>query len=63
MLSEIMCYLVIMGLVVFVGCVIGYITLGKATRFYTRQILEEIDDYKKNKKGSLNDEDSFFNHD
>lgn len=62
MLSEIMVYLIIMILVIFVGCVIGYITLGKATRFYTRQILDEIDEYKK-QKGSTENDDTFFNND
>lgn len=62
MLSEIMVYIIIMVLVIFIGGVIGYITLGKATRFYTRQVLDEIEEYK-NKKGSTDNDDSFFNHD
>lgn len=62
MLSEIMVYIIIMVLVIFIGGVIGYITLGKATRFYTRQVLDEIEEYK-NKKGSADNDDSFFNHD
>lgn len=61
MLSEIMAYIIIMVLVIFVGGVIGYITLGKTTRFYTRQVLDEIEEYK-NKKGNVNN-DTFFNHD
>lgn len=62
MLSEIMVYIIIMVLVIFIGGVIGYITLGKATRFYTRQVLDEIEEYK-NKKGSADNDISFFNHD
>ena len=62
MLSEIIGYIIIMVLVIFVGCVIGYITLGKATRFYARQVLDEIEEYKNNKRGEDND-DTFFNHD
>lgn len=62
MLSEIMVYLIIMGLVIFVGGVIGYITLGKATRFYTRQVLDEIEYYKQ-KKGETENDDTFFNCD
>ena len=62
MLNEIASYIIILGLVIFVGGVIGYITLGKATRFYTRQVLEEIEDYKQ-KKGRIDNDDTFFNHD
>lgn len=62
MLSEIMVYIIIMVLVIFIGGVIGYITLGKATRFYTRQVLDEIEEYK-HKKGETENDDSFFNHD
>lgn len=62
MLNEIAIYIIILGLVVFIGGVIGYITLGKATRFYTRQVLDEIEEYKNNKRGEDND-DTFFNHD
>lgn len=62
MLAEITVYIIIMGLVIFVGGVIGYITLGKATRFYTRQVLDEIEDYK-NRNGGEESNDTFFNHD
>lgn len=62
MLAEITAYIIIMILVIFVGGVIGYITLGKATRFYTRQVLDEIEDYKQ-KKGEEYNDDTFFNHD
>lgn len=62
MLTEIMVYIIIMGLVIFIGGVIGYLTLGKATRFYTRQVLDEIEDYKQ-KKGTTENDDTFFNHD
>lgn len=62
MLKEIMVYLIIMSLVVFIGSVIGYITLGNTTRFYTRQVLDEIEEYK-NKKGTTDNDDSFFNCD
>ena len=63
MLAEIMMYLIIMGLVIFIGGVIGYITLGKATRFYTRQVLDEIEDYNQKKGEDYNDDDTFFNND
>lgn len=62
MLTEIMMYLIIMGLAIFIGGVIGYITLGKATRFYTRQVLDEIECYKQ-KKGEEYKDDTFFNND
>ena len=62
MLTEIMVYIIILGLVIFIGGVIGYITLGKATRFYTRQVLYEIEDYKQRKENEYNG-DTFFNHD
>lgn len=62
MLTEIMIYIIIMVLVIYIGSVIGYITLGKATRFYTRQVLDEIEEYK-NKKGCADNDDTFFNHD
>lgn len=62
MLNEIAIYIIILGLVIFIGGVIGYITLGKATRFYTRQVLDEIEEYK-NKKGTTDNDDSFFNCD
>lgn len=62
MLSEIIMYIIILVLVIFVGGVIGYLTLGKATRFYTRQVLDEIEEYKQRKGGTDND-DTFFNHD
>lgn len=62
MLNEIAIYIIILGLVIFIGGVIGYITLGKATRFYTRQVLDEIEEYK-NKKGTIENDDSFFNCD
>lgn len=62
MLAEITAYIIIMVLVIFVGSVIGYITLGKATRFYTRQVLDEIEEYKQ-KKGDTENVDSFFNND
>lgn len=62
MLNEIAIYIIILVLVVFVGGVLGYITLGKATRFYTRQVLDEIEEYK-NKKGSMDNDDTFFNCD
>lgn len=62
MLSEIMSYLIIFGLVIFVGGVIGYITLGKETRFYIRQVLDEIEDYNQ-KKGEERNDGTFFNHD
>lgn len=62
MLNEIAIYIIILGLVIFVGGVIGYITLGKTTRFYTRQVLDEIEVYK-NKKGCEDNDDTFFNHD
>lgn len=62
MLNEIAMYIIILGLAIFVGGVIGYITLGKATRFYTRQVLDEIEDYK-HKKGDTENDDSFFNCD
>ena len=62
MLTEIIVYVIIMVFVVFIGGVIGYITLGKATRFYTRQVLDEIEDDKQ-KKGRIDNDDTFFNHD
>ena len=62
MLNEIAIYIIILGLVILVGGVIGYITLGKTTRFYTRQVLDEIEDYKQ-KKGDIDNDDTFFNHD
>lgn len=62
MLAEITGYLIIMIFLIFVGGVIGYLTLGKATRFYTRQVLDEIEDYKQ-KKGEIDNDDTFFNHD
>lgn len=62
MLAEIAAYIIIMILVIFVGSVIGYITLGKATRFYTRQVLDEIEDYNQ-KKGEEHNDGTFFNHD
>lgn len=62
MLIEIMVYIIIMILVIFIGGVIGYITLGKETRFRTRQVLDEIEEYK-NKKGAKDNDDSFFNCD
>lgn len=62
MLAEITAYIIIMALVIFVGSVIGYITLGKATRFYTRQVLDEIEDYNQ-KKGEDYNDDTFFNND
>lgn len=62
MLTEIMVYLIIIGLAVFIGAVIGYLTLGKATRFYTRQVLDEIEVYKQIKENKDND-DTFFNND
>lgn len=62
MLAEIVIYIIILGLVIFVGGVIGYITLGKETRFHTRQVLDEIEEYKNN-KGSVENDDTFFNHD
>ena len=62
MLNEIAIYIIILGLVIFVGGVIGYITLGKSTRFYTRQVLDEIEGYQQ-KKGRIDNDDTFFNHD
>lgn len=62
MLAEIAIYIIILGLVIFIGGVIAYLTLGKATRFYTRQVLDEIEDYKQ-KKGGINNDDTFFNND
>ena len=62
MLNEIAIYIIILGMVIFIGGVIGYITLGKETRFYTRQVLDEIEDYKQ-KKGVIDNDDTFFNHD
>ena len=62
MLTEIMMYLIIMGLVIFIGGVIGYITLGKATPFYTRPVFDEIEAYTK-KKGEERNDGTFFNHD
>lgn len=62
MLSEIIMYIIILVLVIFVGSVIGYLTLGKATRFFTRQVLDEIEEYKQ-RKGDTDKDDSFFNHD
>lgn len=62
MLAEIAAYIIIMILVIFVCSVIGYITLGKETRFYTRQVLDEIEEYKQ-KKGDTENVDSFFNND
>lgn len=62
MLNEIAIYIIILGLVIFVAGVIGYITLGKETRFHTRQVLDEIEEYKYRKENEDND-DSFFNCD
>lgn len=62
MLVEIMVYIIIMGLFIFIGGVIGYITIGKSTRFYTRQVLDEIEYYKQ-KKGDIENDDTFFNND
>ena len=62
MLNEIAIYIIILGLVIFVAGIIGHITLGKSTRFYTRQVLDEIEDYKYRKENEDND-DSFFNCD
>ena len=62
MLNEIAIYIIILGLVICIGGVIGYLTLGKETRFYTRQVLDEIEEYK-NKKGKTDNDDSFFNCD
>lgn len=62
MLNEIAIYIIILGLVIFIGGVIGYLTLGNSTRFYTRQVLDEVEEYKNNKRGEDHD-DTFFNHD
>ena len=62
MLTEIMVYVIIMILVIFIGGVIGYLTLGKVTRFYTRQVLDEIENYK-HRKENEDHYDTFFNCD
>lgn len=62
MLIEIMVHLIIIGLAVFIGGVIGYITLGKETRFHAHQVLDEIEDYKQGKENEDNN-DTFFNCD
>lgn len=51
-------FIIIGALILLVSCVIGDITLGKETKFYTGCVLDEIDNHKREDK----EDDSFFNH-
>ena len=54
---------IIIGVVILlVCCVIGDITLGKSTKFYTDCILDEYDKHYSIKREDKED-DTFFNHD
>lgn len=56
-----MLIIIIIGvLILFVCCVIGDITLGKETKFYTGCVLDEIDNHKKRED---KEDDTFFNCD
>lgn len=53
-------FIIIGALILLVSCVIGDITLGKETKFYTGCVLDEID--VRNKREDKED-DTFFNND
>lgn len=52
-------FIIIVLVILSVSCVIGDITIGKSTKYYTGCVLDEIDNHKREDK----ENDTFFNHD
>ena len=55
-------FIIIGTLILLVSCVIGDITLGKSTKYYTECVLDEMDKHY-NIKREVKEDDTFFNHD